>query len=115
MKRTPISKLEKFVDGLNKLLVAQPAATISIEDNKFFVGDLKDTFISKGLTAYIVNAGFVIEEDRFVFKTKEEEKDGKFKNQGSNQKEAGYQRGGKPREVPVHPSQSVRRDPIGRA
>ena len=89
MKRTPISNLEKFVEGLNKLLVVQPSAVISIEDNKFFVGDLNDSFLSEGIKNYLVNLGFKIESNRFVYttKTKEEKTHGQRTDSGSYKRE----------------------------
>ena len=78
MKRQPVSKFEKLVEGLTKLLVAQPAARVSVEEGKLFVGDTTDPFISRGLKDYMKNMGFEVEKECFMFHTKEEKKYGKF-------------------------------------
>jgi len=78
MKRQPISKFEKFVEGLTKLLVLQPSAQIEIIEGRFFVGDTTDPFLSRGIKDYLTNMGFYIEEGKFVFEIKKEKSYAKY-------------------------------------
>jgi hypothetical protein len=70
--RQPQSKFEKFFAGLEKLLVLQPAATMTIRGTKFCIGDAEDPFISQGAKDFLKGLGFFVEAGSFCFKVHEE-------------------------------------------
>lgn len=67
LARAPMSKLEKFSEGLNLLRQYQPAAPMYRVGGHLLVGDLADPHLPEGMKARMGEFGFQIEESRKMF------------------------------------------------